>query len=194
MAKKSSKPRERENLSVKIRTQVLTEAGYRCAVPTCREILVLDLHHIWEVSAGGPDKVENLIALCPTCHALYHRGKIKSDSIYAWKAMLVAIGRAFDVDAIDKLVFLHKLPTQPLAVSGDGVLSFARLIAADLAAFEELANNNWQIVSYSVTLTPKGRMLVDAWQSGDRMELEKVLAPQLPADSSSGGTTTAGTT
>jgi hypothetical protein len=50
-----------------------------------------------------------LIALCPTCHALYHRGKISPQSIYAWKAMLVAIERAFDVQTIDKLLFLNSL-------------------------------------------------------------------------------------
>ncbi len=110
MAKKpksKSKPRERENLPLKTRVIVLTESGYRCAVPTCRNILALDMHHIWEVSVGGTDAPSNLIALCPTDHALYHRGTIKQESIYAWKAMLVAITRAFDVEAIDKLLFLE---------------------------------------------------------------------------------------
>lgn len=92
MAKKrtiKTKPRERENLSLKTRVLVLTEAGYRCAVPTCRNILALDMHHIWEVSAGGSDDPSNLIALCPTCHALYHRGTISAESIYIYKSMLV---------------------------------------------------------------------------------------------------------
>src|ERR1700728_1479184 len=84
------KGRERDDIGLKTKTLVLTEAGYRCAVPTCREILLLDLHHIWEVSEGGGDEATNLIALCPTCHALYHRGKIRVESIYAWKAMLIA--------------------------------------------------------------------------------------------------------
>src|SRR3954465_12638574 len=99
MAKKpksKSKPRERKNLSLKLRTIVLTESGYRCAVPTCRNILALDMHHIWEVSAGGTDDPSNLIALCPNCHNLYHRGTISEDAIYAYKAMLVPITRGFD--------------------------------------------------------------------------------------------------
>ncbi len=105
-----STPRERVKLPIKTVTIVLTEGGYRCAVPTCRNILALDLHHIWEVSAGGGDGPENLVALCPTCHALYHRGTIAQDSIYAYKSMLVAIGRAFDLEAIDRLLFLEMLP------------------------------------------------------------------------------------
>ena len=103
---KGAKPRERKNLSLKTITIVLTEAGYRCAVPNCRGILALDMHHIWEVAAGGGDDPANLIALCPTCHALYHRGTISADSVYAFKAMLVAISRAFDLDAVDRLLFL----------------------------------------------------------------------------------------
>lgn len=52
MTTASDKPRERSKLPLKTVTAVLTEAGYRCAVPTCRGILALDMHHIWEVSAG----------------------------------------------------------------------------------------------------------------------------------------------
>ena len=47
-----SRPRERDKLPVNTRVMVLAEAGYRCAVPTCRNILALDMHHIWEVSGG----------------------------------------------------------------------------------------------------------------------------------------------
>ena len=142
-----AKPSERKNLSLKTQLIVLTESGYRCAVPTCRNILALDMHHIWEVSTGGSNDPSNLIALCPTCHALYHRGTIKADSIYAYKAMLVAITRAFDVEAIDRLLFLESCKKDFLVVSGDGLLHFSRLIAAGLATVEQKSNNNWQIVT-----------------------------------------------
>ena len=61
--------------------EVLIEAGYRCAVPTCRNILALDLHHIIEVQEGGINEQANLLALCPTCHALYTRGNIPKEAI-----------------------------------------------------------------------------------------------------------------
>src|SRR5437762_14044323 len=108
MAKKASG--EQMNLPVSIRILLLTECGYRCAVPTCRGILALDMHHIWQVSENGPDEVWNLIALCPTCHALYHRGTIKKESICCYKSMLVSLSGAFDLQAIDKLLFLYRLP------------------------------------------------------------------------------------
>ena len=95
-----------------ITVQVLTEAGYRCAVPTCRGILAIDMHHIIEVSVGGDNGPENLLALCPTCHALFHRGIISRDSIFAWKAMLVSLSHAFDTNTIDDLLFLAQPAVQ----------------------------------------------------------------------------------
>jgi hypothetical protein len=168
--------RERKNIDVRTTTIVLTEAGYRCAVPTCRQILLLDLHHMWQVSEGGGDHAANLIALCPTCHALYHRGKISAQSVYAWKAMLVAIGRAFDVQTIDKLMFLSSLEQDFLVVSGDGLLHFDRVIAAGFATVEQKANNNFQLVSYAVNISEKGRMMVSAWEVGNLTAIERALS------------------
>jgi hypothetical protein len=173
------KPVERKSLSLKTQVIVLTEAGYRCAVPTCREILALDMHHIWEVSAGGSNDPSNLIALCPTCHALYHRGTIRAESIYVYKAMLVAITRAFDVEAIDQLLFLESCKKDFLVVSGDGLLHFSRLIAAGLATVEQKSNNNWQLVTYAVNINDKGRQLIEAWKQGDRTRLRQVMGGPL---------------
>jgi hypothetical protein len=176
----TEKPKERTKLPISVITTILTEAGYRCAVPTCRGILALDMHHIWEVRAGGGDDPSNLIALCPTCHALYHRGTISQDSIYAYKSMLVAIGRAFDVEAIDRLCFLKMCPKDYLVLSGDGVLHFSRLIAAGLVDVMQKANNAWQLVTYAVNISAKGRMLIDAWQQGDRVAISKAISQPIP--------------
>lgn len=185
MTKAISKPRERDNLPLKTRVIVLTESGYRCAVPTCRNILALDMHHIWEVSAGGSDDMSNLVALCPTCHALYHRGTIKQESIYVYKAMLLAITRAFDVEAIDRLLFLESCKKDFLVVSGDGLLHFGRLIAAGLASVDQKSNNNWQFVTYAVNISDKGRHLIEAWKQGDRTRLRQVMGGPVPGGEAS---------
>ncbi|MGO9460060.1 MAG: hypothetical protein ACLP1W_08050 [Rhodomicrobium sp.] len=110
--------------------------------------------------------------------------------------MLVAISRAFDLDSIDKLIFLEKceneesqpnklkdvcttpsLATDFLVISGDGLLSFSRLIAADLAEMTLKANNNNQLVTYSVKLSEKGRQLIHAWKKGDRVAVQNALRP-----------------
>jgi hypothetical protein len=91
-----------------------------------------------------------------TCHALYHRGTISADSIYAYKAMLVALSNAFDREAIDRLLFLAQAPKDFLICSGDGVLQFSRLLAAGFATVEMKSNNNWQIVTYAVISARRG--------------------------------------
>ena len=178
--KKTLNRRERKNLRLPTKTAVLTESGYRCAVPTCRGILAMDMHHLYQVADGGGDEPSNLIALCPTCHALYHRGNISADAIYAYKAMLVALSRAFDIDAVDRLLFLSPLKKDFLIVSGDGLLHFGRLIAAGLASVDLKANNNFQIVTYSINISPKGKQIIDAWKRGDRVMLKNLLGGPLP--------------
>lgn len=179
-ASKQRRPEERKKLSPRLVTQVLTEAGYRCAVPTCRGILAIDMHHIWEVAVGGGDTPQNLIALCPTCHALYHRGTISQDSIYVYKSMLVALSHAFDVETVDRLLFLSMCPEDYLILSGDGLLHFSRIISAGLATVAMKANNAWQIVTYAVNISPQGKMLVEAWRAGDRTRLASAMQAPLP--------------
>jgi len=181
--KPAAQPRERNNLPMKTRLIVLTESGYRCAVPTCRNILALDMHHIWEVSGGGGDDPTNLIALCPTCHALYHRGTIKQESIFVYKATLTAITRAFDVASVDQLLFLESCRRDYLIVSGDGLLHFGRLIAAGLASSAMVSNNNMQIVTYAVNISEKGKQLIEAWKEGDRTRLRTVMGGPVPGGS-----------
>lgn len=164
----------RAKIPIAVRVQVLTEAGYRCAVPTCRSILALDIHHIEEVSEGGGNEPGNLLALCPTCHALYTRGTIVPDSIYAWKAMLVSLTGAFDSSTIDDLLFLAAPDAINLRVSGDGVLKFSRLIAAGLATFK-LFMQNGPLILYAVELSPRGQQLIDIWKKGDRAAVAKLL-------------------
>jgi hypothetical protein len=165
---------ERKKVPHNVAVAVLTEAGYRCAVPTCRTILAIDLHHMVEVAEGGGNEPGNLLALCLTCHALYHRGEIHRESIYTWKSVLISLSQAFDLAALDQLLFLAKPETSNLRVSGDGVLQFSRLIAAGIATFE-LVMSNGPLLLYAVYLTQKGQALVRAWVSGDRQAVGQVL-------------------
>ena len=100
---------KRKSIKPSLRRDVLIEAGYRCANPTCRTILAIDLHHIIEVEKGGPNELSNLLALCPTCHALYTRGTISQEAINVWKTILVALNHAFDKESISNLLFLRKI-------------------------------------------------------------------------------------
>lgn len=188
-AKSPKSPRLRKDVKVDLATriQVLTEAGYRCAVPTCRHPLALDLHHMEEVSAGGSDDVGNLLALCPTCHSLYHRGTIRGESIYAWKSMLITLSRAYSPECIDSLLLLADVgdeDTDPMAyfkelkVSGDAVLRLAPLINSGMVTYLGQLDDDGQR-RYRISITPFGRMYVDAWRSGRRDRLKEAMSGEL---------------
>jgi hypothetical protein len=105
--------------------------------------------------------------VAPSLPALYaDRGSLASS-----RDRPFALGQAFDREAIDLLLFLSK--AAPM-VSGDGVLRFARLIAADLAGFQ-LAVQNGPFYTYQIGLTPRGLQIIRAWQSGDRAALTTAL-------------------
>ncbi|HEY3992904.1 MAG TPA: HNH endonuclease signature motif containing protein [Ktedonobacteraceae bacterium] len=166
--------RKSRPMSLSLKREVLAEAGYRCAVPTCRSILAIDVHHILEVRAGGPHTLSNLLALCPTCHALYTRGTISREAIHAWKTMLVSLNHTFDQTAINHLLFLHHIQNHPLLFSGDGVVPFAPLIAVGLASYH-LVSQETSSAAYAVQLTAKGTHLIEAWCSGNREAVKHAL-------------------
>jgi HNH endonuclease len=122
--------RKRKALLLEVRNLVLHEAGYKCANPACRGILTLDIHHLDYVSNGGGDSADNLIALCPTCHTLHHKGHIPIESVRTWKVLLLSLNEGFDRRSIETLLALHKIGR--LNVSGEGVLACSSLIASGL--------------------------------------------------------------
>lgn len=178
MARRSSIPQD-------VRREVLTEAGYRCAVPTCRTIFVLDLHHMDKVSDGGGNTADNLIALCPTCHGLHHRGAIPQEAIRVWKGMLVTLNRAFDKDAMEMLLFLtlKEQEERPYGFTSDCVMRCAGLINAGLVVTDTfwdqdetryLRSNSG--ADHTLRLTERGRLVVEAWKAGDKDALDHALA------------------
>jgi hypothetical protein len=101
--------------------------------------------------------------------------------------MLTALNGAFDNPTIDLLLFLTTFPKGWLIISGDGLLSFARLISAGLADARMVANNANQIVTYAVWISEKGSQLIDAWKAGNRIALRTAAMPGEDEASESGG-------
>jgi hypothetical protein len=63
---------KRTKIPKAVRDKVLVDAMHRCCLcPEHHEII--DLHHIEQISEGGPNTEDNLMAICPTCHAKIHR-------------------------------------------------------------------------------------------------------------------------
>jgi hypothetical protein len=60
----------------KLRRQILLREGQRCANPYCRKT-AHQCHHIRLRSHGRPTELWNEVALCSTCHALVHAGRLR---------------------------------------------------------------------------------------------------------------------
>ena len=171
-----------------VRQLVLIEAGYKCGNPTCRGILALELHHIEWVKEGGGNEPSNLLALCPTCHALHTRGHIPDTAIRVWKALLVALNSSNQGTA-DLLLALYQDELRcagstvehgqyKFRFTGDGLPSLAGLMAASIIEISRRYSgaNAWGGVgpSFEVSLTAKGKQLVENWRGGTE-EVSSVL-------------------
>jgi hypothetical protein len=152
----------------------MIEAGYRCAVPTCRTSLSLDVHHITQTSDGGTDEIVNLIVLCPTCHAAFHRGTYSIEAIRVWKITLLQLNNSYDTNAVNLLLFLDKLNFPQFTVSGDALLPFAPLFTSGLVnitpkLFTSPATQASGLNvehQYMVHLSEAGQIFVNAWKDG----------------------------
>lgn len=161
----------RQAVPFETKQQVLHEAGYRCSNPACRTILTLDVHHLDRVADDGLNEVSNLLALCPNCHSLHHRGHIPTTSIRAWKMLLLSLNEGFDRRSLDVLLTLAQV--DHLMVSGEGVLECASLIAGDLVQVDietkgGLFSSEEYRHKYWIELSEKGRAVVAAWIRGDQ--------------------------
>lgn len=96
----------RPKLPADIRRRVLVEAGHRCAIPTCRYIQV-EVHHIDPWSNSKSHSYENLIALCPNCHARADNGEIDRKSLRLYKSNLRFIHDKYSQLEIDVLFVLY---------------------------------------------------------------------------------------
>ena len=132
----------RKRIPDPVRNLVLLEAGYKCANPTCRHILTLELHHIVRVKDGGANNPESLLALCPNCHSLHTQGHIPAHAIRTWKSLLLALNSANHVTA-DLLLMLaadeervasgdRKTVAPRFRFTGDGLPALAGLLSSGL--------------------------------------------------------------
>lgn len=163
----------RKSIPVGTQRAVLIECGYRCATPTCGQILTLDIHHLDYVCEGGSNDPENLIALCPNCHRLHHSGVIPTDALRVWKGVLVARNAPYNIESFDLLRYLDKMGR--VVLSPDGTLRLAALIAEGLVSarleFDGPSNMRHRQPGYVVSLTERGAATLRAWVQGNTSSL-----------------------
>lgn len=78
-----------------LRRAVLEEAGYACAIPTCR-FQTTEIAHIEPWAKVREHTFSNLIALCPNCHTRYdQKREIPKASIHSYKANLALLNSRY---------------------------------------------------------------------------------------------------
>ena len=108
---------ERPAIPADMKRQVLVESGHRCAIPTCRQMVGVNIHHIvpWEICKEH--KAENLIVLCANCHAHVHDNKIDRKALHMYKANLQLLHDRFTKFEVDVLFHCYKNGSSPFQKS-----------------------------------------------------------------------------
>lgn len=104
---------DRFSIPSELKRRILVEAGHRCAIPTCRSIVV-DIHHIIPWEKCKKHEYENLIALCPNCHRRADADQIDRKSLIMYKTNLRFLYDKFTTFEIDVLFELNKIPSNQM--------------------------------------------------------------------------------
>lgn len=104
------------------------EAGYRCAIPTCKESSALDLAHIVPWSKVQEHTFENIIVLCAVCHRRFDSGVIPKASILQFKANLSLLTHRYSQMEYRALTFFANNEVEDSLVTTLDPFVFSNLI------------------------------------------------------------------
>ncbi|PYE14059.1 HNH endonuclease [Williamsia limnetica] len=65
---------DRPPIPAELERALMIEAGFRCAIPTCRTVFPLEIEHIEDYSVVLKHEFGNMIVLCANCHRLKGTG------------------------------------------------------------------------------------------------------------------------
>jgi len=88
-----------------LKRELMEEAGYRCAVPTCRQSSPLEMEHIEDWATSKAHNFEDMIVLCRNCHGRVTNKEIPKSSVRAFKRNLAVVnGRytKFELSLLEK--------------------------------------------------------------------------------------------
>ena len=150
--------------------EVLVEAGYHCAIPTCRQHPV-EIHHIVPWAKAKEHTFDNLIALCPNDHALAEQGKIDRQALLIYKRNLGLItGRYGDMERRLLRVFAESPDARTITVERSMDFEFLYLLQDGLLVkvHEEVMMRVGNFTQGPVIygLTDLGADLVRRWSEG----------------------------
>lgn len=152
--------------------KVLVESGHRCAIPACKQYPV-EVHHIIPYEKCKEHKFENLIALCCTCHARYHRYRdIDLKSLQIYKANLGLLNSRygeFERRVLQK--FFEEPHQKSIRLPGCSEISVLYLIKDEFLIKSRAGPHingspSWE----EYTLTEKGRQFIENWKRANPLD------------------------
>ncbi len=159
----------------------MTEAGYRCAVPTCRGAAALEFEHIEEWCKVKEHRFEDMIVLCATCHARVTRKEISKGSIRTYKQNLAIISGRYSLYEMRALELFHshlsqfasdslpllQLPrTDYLHVKG---LEQDGLVKITQSSGSSVRINGLAVEPWLMQLTPNGKEFITSYFGGKEL-------------------------
>ncbi|MBI5961669.1 MAG: HNH endonuclease [Chloroflexi bacterium] len=163
----------RTSVPSQLKREVLLEAGHRCAIPTCRQT-TLEITHIAPWSKVKEHEFANLIALCPTCHARYHKGEIDRQSMLSYKRNLSILNSRYtDIERRVLDFFASQPEAQYIKLPGGVVIWLWYLIKDGYLVLDGHSSGHKEdeFPNYDLYyLTPAGRELVQKWISAEPIE------------------------
>jgi hypothetical protein len=160
---------ERAAIPQDLKRRILVEAGHRCAIPTCR-MSNPEIAHIIPYCEDQEYKYENLIALCPNCHARADRGEIDRKSLRMYKRIIQRLTdryERFELTVLDELRQGH-----PVILAGNMTLLIKNLLDEELVKLDTIVGRMNFIMgnitaNVQVVLTQKGKDFIEEWKNAN---------------------------
>ena len=116
---------KRTKIPKAMRDKLLVDAMHRCCLcPEHHDIV--DLHHLVQISEDGPNTEENLMAVCPTCHAKIHRirNRYTPDQLRMYRERWVRLcAQGLPLDVRIAQAFDTTQPPTPTQTPADALVS-----------------------------------------------------------------------
>jgi hypothetical protein len=168
----------RPTLSRPLDRAVKVEAGHRCAIPTCRAHPVEVAHIEPRAKDGSNDVFDNLIALCPTCHARYDGGEIDRLAMLQYKANLSVLNSRYgDMERRVLEYFAAEPESEVIQIPGGLQLLLQYLLEDGLlrvVSTQEMGRGRVEIMGMLshdyFAITPKGKDFIARWLQAKDLE------------------------
>jgi len=170
---------QRPPIPMQLQRQLKVEAGHRCAIPTCRQTPV-ELAHIVPWSQVREHTFENMITLCPTCHARFDRGEIDRTAMRQYKANLTVIASRYgDLERRVLTIFAENPNAEEVSVPGHLHILMSYMVVDGLVVLQPVKTSlAIKVDGEDITLyppliyriTPKGKEFVQKWLSAQELD------------------------